>query len=109
MRSGRLKHLITLEQPVLTSDGMGGNTTTWTRVMQFWGSISPVRSNSRNQEFLDARRMEGETLHVVLARYDSRFLIKYRLDYQGRKLNIRTVINLEERNRMVEMLCTEEI
>ena len=106
MRPGTLRHRVSIQYPVQTSDGMGGYTEEWATAAQRQAAIWPVSSRER----LDALKLESEVTHRIRVRYLSGVTSKHRILFGSRAFNIiGAPINHEERNIHLDILATEQI
>ena len=86
MRSGQLRHRITFQEQVETSDSMGGVTVSWQDYKDAWAGIYPLRA----QEMVNSGQLEHEITHKVRTRYISGITAKMRIMFDStRYLNIR--------------------
>ena len=49
MTIGKMRHRVTIQQPVRTSDGAGGYTTAWTTLAIVWAHLHPVKGVEINR------------------------------------------------------------
>ena len=104
MRAGQLRHRVTLERIRQTDvSDMGVPTEKWEAVGIYWAFVQPVSA----RQFVANDQLRGEVSHTVRMRYAPGVTLKDRLDYQGRKLNIASVINVLERGHELQLLCVE--
>lgn len=106
MRGGRLRHRITLQSPGGTRDEVGERTTTWNDVATVWASVEPLSTGERHV----AAQAHAFVTHRVTIRYDSLVAAidaSWRVLFGARVLTIEGVRNLEERNSVIELVCTE--
>lgn len=103
MTAGKLRHQITIEREQSVSDGAGGSTITWSTVATPRAFIKPMSGGER----LQAMRLEATVTHRIFIRYRSNLLTSDRINYNGRLMQIRALINLEERNRWIEIYADE--
>lgn len=82
---------------------MGVPTEAWDTVGIYWAFVQPVSA----RQFIANDQNRGEVSHTVRMRFTPGITLKDRLDYQGRKLNIASVINVRERGHEMELLCIE--
>lgn len=52
-------------------------------------------------------RIEANVTHRIFIRYRSDILTSDRINYNGRLMQIRALINIEERNRWIEIYADE--
>ena len=105
LKAGRLRHRVTLQSAADTADGGGGFTTVWSDVATVWASIEPLKGRER----LFAQQLESPVSHRVTLRHRSGVTTAMRVKFGSRILNIRSVINAEERDRALELLCEEGV
>lgn len=82
MRSGKLRHLLTIQKPSVTQDERGENVTTWTELAAVWGQLTPVSG----KEMRTADQVVAETTHTARLRYTPGLTLDttYRLRYCDR-------------------------
>ncbi len=103
---GRLRHRITIQEPVEgDKDSQGKPVITWTEVKEVWASIEPMRG----KELYEVKQINTTTTHKVIIRYYSGLLTKYRILFGERIFGIDNIINISERNILMELLCEEKI
>ena len=105
MRSGELRHRIEIKQPTETRDSYGSVKTTWSTLATVWGAIWPVRA----KEFVSMGQTQSEVTHKIGIRYRNDVTTKMRIEFNSRYFSINQVINPDERNIMLELVCTEEV
>ena len=70
-----------------------------------WAAIEPLKGSER----LRAEQLENPVTHRVSIRHRAGVTPKMRIKFGTRILNIRAVIDPEERNRSLELLCEEGV
>jgi len=105
LRAGPLRNRVTIQTPTVTQDGQGASVTTWATLVKTYAAIWPLRG----KEFFEAQQLGGEISHRVRLRYYPGLSIKDRILWGSRYLKINSIINLDERNAELEMMCTEEV
>jgi len=103
--AGKLRHTITIEREQAISDGAGGSYLTWTTVATPRAFIKPMSGGER----LQAMRLEATVTHRIFIRYRDDLLTSDRINFDGRLMQIRALINLEERNRWLEIYADEGV
>lgn len=106
MRSGKLRHVVTLQSPAGSRDAVGERTTTWTTVSIGRASITPVKADER---YIDPQ-IKGSITHKLRIRYGSEIAAidsTWRVMCGSRIFTINGVRDIEERNHDLELLCTE--
>jgi SPP1 family predicted phage head-tail adaptor len=103
LKAGHLIHRIIIEQPVETPDGIGGSSVVWTQVAEIRAKVKPVSGSER----LWAKRKEADITHKIYTRYANWLTPDMRVNFNGRIMEIDAVINMEERNRWIEITAFE--
>ena len=94
---------IVIEKPVQVSDGMGGQTTTWTEVAWTWAAIMPVSSRRK----IEAMQSGLNLTHDITMRYRSGMHGSYRIRYGTRYFAISGIVDTREAHRFMVLTCTE--
>lgn len=105
VRAGRLRHRIRIERPPSPEDldDFGQPVDGWQLVATRWAEVRPLRGNER----FTAAQVKPELSHRVRIRYMDGLDPKMRIVHRGRVLDIHAILDIEERGREIEMLCTE--
>jgi SPP1 family predicted phage head-tail adaptor len=103
---GKLRHVVQLESQSGTADGGGGIAITWPA---YATGVSALLKPANGTERRFADRLEANITHVAWIRYRTDVQAKHRLLYAGRTMQIRAVLNLEERNRWLELHLEEGV
>ena len=103
--AGDLRHRITIQSSVKTGDGGGGFTVAWSNLATVRGKIEPLRG----REQLHGMQLEARVTHRILIRYRSDVTAANRILFGTRTFNIRSVLNVDERNRWLEILAEEGV
>lgn len=110
MAAAKYRHLIIIEQVTEAADGRGELTATWSTwpgaASGVWAEIKPFVPGRANADFL----AHGKTVAI-----DTRISIAYipgvtgkmRVNHSGRIYTIDQVINAEERNKELNLMCVE--
>ena len=99
----KLKHRLTLQSKVRTTDGQGGYTEAWSHVADLWAFIEP----SKGYERIYAMQAQTPITHRVTIRYRAGITTAMRLLYGSRVFEIKEIINPEEANVSLRLLCLE--
>jgi SPP1 family predicted phage head-tail adaptor len=104
MRIGDLRHIISLQHQTKTPDGIGGFTTTWTDAATgIFAAIWPVSA----KEQVQSEQMTMTVTHRIRMRYRRVLKPDWRAKYGNRYFSIVSIINQNEKNKMLELLCRE--
>jgi SPP1 family predicted phage head-tail adaptor len=105
---GLLRHRIAIEAGTRTPDAGGGTSNPWaapTTVAEVWAAIQPLQGDER----LRAQQLQSRVTHKIVLRYRPDIRTSHRVNFNGRIFNIRSVINLDERSRWLELMCEEGV
>ncbi len=104
---GKLRHAIALQQVTNAVDAGGGQARTWATTATVWASIALLSS----REQLHAMQLRDSVTHRITIRYRSDVIptSKWRVLFDGRTFNIRSVLNTEERKKFLVMLAEEGV
>jgi len=104
MNIGKLRHRVTIQKVTVTQDADTGEVSeTWSTLGQVWAEVAPLSG----RELFAAQQVEAQVSHQVTTRYRGDVTPNMRISHNSRTLNIESVINPGERNRELQLLCTE--
>jgi len=106
MRLPVFKHVVVLQSPAGSRDAVGERTTTWTSVATVEAEISPLSG----RDLIAAGQAQAEVTHRVKVRYGASIAAidaSWRVLYGARVFVISWVRNLDESNRVLELICSE--
>lgn len=106
MKAGDLRHRVTIQQPTLNADGMGGGNYIWSNIATAWANVTTTIA-SGNIESLTGDQLRTIQYFMVKMRYRSDITTKMRLLHYGRVLEILSVVNRDERKREMSLYCKE--
>ena len=101
---GKLNKRITLQYKTQTADGMGGFTEVWTSIIpDIWAAIWPVSA----KEMVSADKTTMTVTHRIRIRYRSTISGSWRVKFGTRYFAITGIVNPEERNEWLDLVCIE--
>jgi SPP1 family predicted phage head-tail adaptor len=103
MRSGRLNRRVTIQRLEVTKDEFNADIESWVDVTTVWAHIEPLRG----REYWQAKQVVGEVTGRITIRYRKSIDEKMRVVYGDKTYNILAVINVEEKNRTLQLLVKE--
>jgi SPP1 family predicted phage head-tail adaptor len=104
MKSGRLRHRVTIQQFVQGSDDIiGGTIDTWEDITTIWAKVTPLSS----KDVLISQQLKNDATHQVEIRYRSDINAKMRLIYRGRILDNISIRDIDELRKEIRLLCCE--
>jgi SPP1 family predicted phage head-tail adaptor len=106
MRSGRLRHVVTIEQPPSTPDGSGGVTGSWT---PFDSNVPAAVEPVSGSEQFRADQVQFRRTHRVTVRYNPSEVptTAMRVNFGGRLLYIVAILDPDELNVWLELHVEE--
>lgn len=104
MRSGRLKHRITIKIPYSKMDEWESDNTSWAIYAVVWAEIKPLRARERH----DDETYKMHVTHLIRMRFIRGVTPKMQIYFEGRKFNIQGITSQYEENREL-VLEAEEI
>lgn len=103
MRAGLLRHQVTIQRQQTTRDTAGGEVTTWLPIATVYAAVEPLSG----REWTTSHAMGGETSHRVRLRYFAGLEHTDRLLFGSRVLLIEAILNTDERNAELVVMCRE--
>ena len=106
MRAGLLNKRIDIETNTDSPDSFGYMAASWAALASSLpATITPLRGDER----VRGAETGGEVSHKVTIRYLAGVTPKHRIKFGSRYFDIQSVINVQERNRMIELMCVERL
>ena len=103
-----LRHKVEFQAPNPTTDSYGAEQNKWlspTTVLRTRACVDPLSG----RELTYAQALQRQVTHRITIRYNA--VVKgrtdYRIKYDGRYFNIRSIIDLEERHKFFEITAEE--
>tara|TARA_Y100000310_G_scaffold34448_1_gene32622 strand:- start:204 stop:539 length:336 start_codon:yes stop_codon:yes gene_type:complete len=107
--AGKLRHRVRIETVTISRDSDYGDVTeTWALLARngiVWADIQPLSGQERWQ----ANAADPEMTHTITIRYHDTIGPKDRIVYGSRTFRIQSVMNVGERNDMMDITAVEEI
>jgi head-tail adaptor len=106
MRAGQLRHRVRIEYKAKTPDGAAGNSITWALLDVMPADVVPQQPGTESQ----ASHQTAPLLrHTVTMRYRHGITPAMRLVFNGRVLQIVSIVNTGELNRELRIDCLEKV
>lgn len=107
--TGQLKHRGTIQFKKKTRDSFGAETISWVDDATCWMAIMPLRGN----EYFASQQIQASVTHRIRMRYqkladNTRINPNCRIKFDDRFFNIQSVVNPEETNVWLDLMCVEE-
>lgn len=105
MKSGDLKHYVTLQQPTAgAADTYGETTDAWAAVAKVWAHVAPLQG----REAVYAAQINPQTTHKITIRYRSDIAATWRILHDGRYFHLTAPPrNVGEGREWLELDCVE--
>lgn len=98
-----LRHRIAIQKRTQSPDGLGGFSESWITFASTWAKISPTSARER----FFSEKLEHNITHKITIRYRSGISPDMRIQFGTRIFKINGIINPEERNIWLDLLCEE--
>jgi SPP1 family predicted phage head-tail adaptor len=103
---GKMRHRVNVLAPVAEQDQYGQAIVNYTTLLQNVAcSIEPVLGMSGKR--FEAKQIYPEVTHRVKMRYRANIQTDMVVEFRGRRMSIRVVVNVMERGEKLELLCEE--
>jgi SPP1 family predicted phage head-tail adaptor len=103
MKAGELNKRVELQYSTRVPDGLGGYTTTWVRAATVFAAIWPTSAN----EITAANATSMVVSHRIRIRYRNGLKSSWRIKFGLRYFNIVSIVNPNEQNRLLDLMCKE--
>lgn len=101
--AGELRHTIEIIEQVRAPDALGGAALTWATKLTTKAKIQPTSGG----EAYRYDRLDAVVTHKIWIRYSPGIVPANRVRFNGRDFQILAILNLDERNRWLELRCEE--
>jgi len=105
MDIGRTNKRITFCQYEEKENGLSQMEQVLTKIKTVWASVEPTRG----REYQEAQRIRPELTYKITTRYHKGITPDMFIQWGNHYFNIVSIINVRERNEMLEIICTEKI
>jgi len=105
LRAGELSRRGIVQEPSESQDGRGEVTVAWSTYAKRWMSVVPLSG----RELFEAQQVDARVSHRIKMRYDSAINSRMRIAIGSRIFNIASVINVDESNEELRLMCTESV
>lgn len=107
--ASRLRHRVTLQKPEMQAEGAAQFSAGWVDVATIWAEVMPTTSRSFTEELLLHEQLTARVSHEVFLRFRPDVEADMRVVFKGRYFNIRSVVNIGERNSVLRLLVEEHM
>ena len=103
MEIGSLNKRVTFQYETKTADNMGGFDVVWTDYATVFAAIWPTSA----KELTQSMQTDMVITHKIRVRYRSAFKPSWKLKFGSRYFNIVSILNPNERNEWLDLMCKE--
>lgn len=108
IRRGELNRYVAIQQRDTAADSFGEQVPTWTTLKSVYVKIEALTG----RELVAAQAVASEVSHRITAQYEALFadpkiVAKYRVLYGTRIFDVSACLNIDEDNRVIELLALE--
>lgn len=107
MRAGRLRRVVTIQQPTTTQTGTGATRISGWAAISGGSSIYADIDEAPGQEKLQAGQVNAKRPVTVTIRYLAGVTAQMRVLYGSRTFQIVSSLNVDQRNRDLVLYCEE--
>ena len=104
MRGQRLRHTVSVFEPVRARTDLGEMQESWLKVAEVPAAIMPVSAADR----IRGDQAVSDVTHRIRLWWFEGLTHTHQLRMDGRTFEIRAVLNLDERNKGMEVMATEQ-
>ena len=100
-----MRYRVKVERSTNTRDAGGGIAQAFSPTTIIYANIKPTGANSSYRQGM----VQEKVTHEVTLRYMSNIDTNSIIVFGNRKLNVRGIINVDERDRFLKLLCEEGV
>lgn len=105
MEIGRLRHRITLMRQVNEVNDYGATITKWKSIATVWAEVKPLSG----REYFSAQQVQSEITTQIWMRHLDGIKPSMRVKFGKRFFEIVAVLNTQERNVSLQLMCKEAV
>ena len=102
---GKMRYRVAIEGATNTRDAGGGISQSFSPVTYIYANIKPMNANSTYRQGI----VQEKVTHEVTIRYMKNISTNSRVTYGSRNFNVKGIINVDERDRFLKLLCEEGV
>ena len=104
MRAGRLRHRLTIKNPEASRSASGQSTLSYEHAETVWGGVEPLSVKER----VAGEQRGAMATHRIVLRYTALLTHRSQILFGDREFEVAEILNRDERNRELNVLCTEK-
>lgn len=102
-----LKRKVSIQEKQTTTDQFGGESVAWVEVDTPWCMLKPL--NGRERVYADRLNATGDTILTMRYKSPLGFDESAKVVYRGTEYQIRSIINLEEADRWLQLVLEKGV
>ena len=102
---GKMRYRVKVETATNTRDAGGGLTQSYTPVTFIYANIKPLKADSTYRQ----GKVQEKVSHELTIRYMDNISTNHRISFGSRTFNIKGIVNVDERDRFLKLLCNEGV
>jgi SPP1 family predicted phage head-tail adaptor len=99
------KHRITFMHLVEGQNEVGDDILVEEPFKTVWAKVGPLKG----REYIEARKVQPELTYLFETRYIEGITPDMTIKFKGRAFNIQSILNVDERNRFLEIYAVEKV
>lgn len=103
--AGMLREKLTIQRQELTQDALGGDVKQFVSIASVFGYVRPTGGSER----VFGQQLEATITHKIVIRYRTNINPADRILLRSEPLQIRRILNLEMRDKFLELHCEEGV
>ena len=105
MGIGKFRHFITLQGQGTSRDAGGGISSGFSTIASVYANVVP----KSGKEVYKQGKLVGSVTHEITIRYRTDITNASRISFNNKLFNIRSIIDIEQRNRYLKLMCEEGV
>jgi len=106
MRAGILNKVVSIQKSTPITNRLGEQIEHWNDVfVDVYASINPLKQN----EQLEGKQIVASSTHNIIIRFVAPISPKYRIKFGDRIFTIDSILNVGERDKTLNLICTEKV
>tara|TARA_R100001591_G_C4236989_1_gene153467 strand:- start:3 stop:332 length:330 start_codon:yes stop_codon:yes gene_type:complete len=102
---GKMRFRVKVETATNTRDAGGGISQSYTPVTFIYANIKPLKADSTYRQGI----VQEKVTHEVTIRHMDNISTNHRISFGDRLFDIKGIINVDERDRFLKLLCAEGV
>lgn len=107
MQSGKLRERVTLQSKTVVRDAFGSEVVTWVISATVWADVRSTDGTEQVESSVD--QVVATISHSVLIRYMAGLSPSIRVVWQGKVLQILSIVENDNRQRQLILKCNEVV